>query len=73
MHRVERYSYGGDVVATYKITKHLTVTELRNPTGAHLHLGYEDHRSATLKRDEIGQLARLLDRISTTENDGVSP
>ena len=70
--RIERFSWGGEIVARHKVTKHVIVTELTNPVGVHLSVGTEQKDSARLTADEAIKLAKLLNRIAQKSKAGVT-
>lgn len=64
MDRIERFSYGGNVVAVHKVGKEVVVRELTNPQGIDLMAGNGEKSSAHLTPAEATALADLLTQIT---------
>lgn len=68
--RIERFSWGGEVVAVHKIRKDIIVRELKNPHGIDLSVGNDSRDSSHLTMAETAQLVRILIEIKKKSEDG---
>ena len=68
--RIQRLHYGGDLVAKHEINRQVTICHLTNPFS--IYFAFKSETSGgTLSANEASQVARLLERIVETENQGV--
>jgi hypothetical protein len=69
--RLERLTYGGDVVAKHEINRQLTIYHMTNPFS--IYFAFRSETTAcTLSAIEARQVARLLDEVVETECQGAT-
>ena len=69
--RLQRLTYGGDVVAKHQINPHLTIYHLTNPFSVYFSFGSETN-ACTLSAAEARQVAGMLEEMVETEYLGES-
>ena len=67
---IERFSWGGNVVAVHKVGKKVVVRELANPSGVNLMAGDGEESSARLTPAEAIELANLLKKVTQKSEAG---